>query len=182
MSLFSCERLAYNYLETVMNWRMSPSVTKFMNTDVSITIEDQIKWFENNSKDPDFFFWIITVDGNACGIANIYDVDHTNKRCEWGYYVAEKKYRSMLLAVSIEASLYDFAFDKLRLNKIQAKTFCNNASVIKLHELCGCEYEGTLKEHVFKNNVFYDICVQSMRKSIWKDIKNTFNYTFIDFK
>jgi len=180
-SRFNCRKLEAGDLENVMRWRMSPQVTKFMNTDPVLTLDGQKRWFEKLSSAGEFYYWVIEVDGIPCGIINLADIDVANKRCTWGYYVAEKKLRSFDLAMSLEMSLYDYVFDKIGLNKITGESFCVNTVAVKMHELCGCKTEGVLRRHIFKNGQYYDVCVQSMLADEWKNLRNGFEYQQIDF-
>jgi UDP-4-amino-4,6-dideoxy-N-acetyl-beta-L-altrosamine N-acetyltransferase len=164
-----------------MHWRMLPHVTKYMNTDPILTTDGQKKWFEKLSAYGEIYYWIICVNDIPCGVINLADVDMTSKRCTWGYYIAEKKLRSLELAMSLEMSLYDYAFDILKLNKVTGESLCINAEVIKMHELCGCKTEGILRQHTLKNEQYYDVCVQSMLAEDWKNLRNDFEYIKITF-
>lgn len=176
---YNCRKLTVDDLEMVMNWRMLPEITKFMNTDPVLTIEAQRLWYDKMSAG-DFYYWIIEVDRIPCGLINLADIDKINKRCTWGYYIAEKKLRSFELAMSLEMSLYDYVFDKIGLNKITGESFCINTA-IKIHELCGCITEGVLKQHILKNGQYFDVTIQSMFAETWSNIRNNLEYQKIDF-
>ena len=178
---FSCRKLEAGDLENVMCWRLSPQVTKFMNTDPVLTLDGQKRWFEKLSSAGEVLYWIILVDGIPCGVINLADIDAVSKRCTWGYYVAEKKLRSFNLAMSLEMSLYDYAFDKMKFNKVTGESFCLNTAAVKMHELCGCKTEGILRQHILKNGQYYDVCVQSMLAEEWNNLRNSFDYQRIDF-
>jgi len=179
---YYCRKLRSNDLENVMRWRMSEDVTKFMNTDPILTIEGQKSWYDKLTSNNEFYYWIIEVDCNSCGVINLADIDKKNNRCTWGYYIAEKKWRSFDLAISLEMSLYDFVFDKIGLNKAVGESFYINKPAIKMHEMCGCETEGILKQHIYKNNKYYDICIQSMIAENWRNIRKEFEYQHINFE
>ena len=181
VSKFKCRRLDVSDLENVIRWRTSPDVTKYMNTDPVLTLDGQKKWYDHLIGFGELYYWVIEVGENSCGVINLADLDKANKRCTWGYYVAEKKFRSFDLAVSLETNLYDYVFDVLGFNKIIGESFCLNAAAIKLHELCGCKTEGILRQHVYKNGQFFDICVQSMLASEWMKLRRSFEYQKIEF-
>ncbi len=180
--IYHCRKLNADDLETVMRWRMSAHVTKYMNTDPILTLEGQKEWFEKLSAADDFYYWVIHVDGVPCGLINLSDIDTTNKRCTWGYYVAEKKLRSFELAIALEMSLYDYAFYQLGLNKMTGESLQINATAIKMHELCGCKTEGVLRRHILKNGTYHDVCSQSMLAEEWARIRNNFDYQHIGFE
>jgi len=180
--MYRLRKITENDLEMVMQWRMSPDVTTFMNTDPVLTLDGQKRWFEKLTSSGEFYFWIVEVNGKPCGTINLANIDHVNKRCEWGYYIAEKSLRSFELAICLETSLYDFVFDILGLNKIMGESFFLNKAAIKMHELCGCKTDGILRQHIFKNGQYYDICVQSILAEDWAKIRNDFDNPRVDFE
>ena len=178
---YRCLKLAITDLEHVMHWRMLPHVTRFMNTDPVLTLDGQKKWFEKISSAEWMYYWIVHVDDVPCGVVSLTNIDLTNKRCTWGYYIAEKNLRSLNLAISLEMSLYDYVFDKMALNKITGESFCLNIAAVKIHELCGCKTEGIMRQHILKKGQYYDVCIQSMFAEKWKKIRNDFEYQHIEF-
>ena len=181
INAYSCRRLSIDDLETVMRWRMSPHVTRFMNTDPVLTLDGQKQWYDRLLAIGILYHWIIMVGTESCGMLYLIDVDNTHKRCSWGYYIAEKRFRSFRLAVSLEMSIYDYAFLTLGLNKVVCESFCLNIVAVKLHELCGCKTEGILRQHICKNGQYFDICVQSMLVDEWKNARESIDYQRIDF-
>jgi UDP-4-amino-4,6-dideoxy-N-acetyl-beta-L-altrosamine N-acetyltransferase len=175
-----CRLIRQNDLEKIMNWRMQPDITRYMNTDPALSLEDQKKWFSSVSRKNPFFYWIISVDGRDAGVIQI--VEYTENECEWGYYVADKSVRSVSLAVALELSLYDYIFAHTPVDTILSQTFSLNASVVRLHELCGCDTKEILKNHVHKNGESFDITVQVMPRKKWTAIKGGLSYHHIDFE
>ncbi len=169
-------------LEMIRSWRMQPDVTRYMNTDPVLTKEDQIRWFCNLKESNTSKSWIIQTKGKDVGVLNLMDIDRHNKRCSWGYYIAEKEYRSLRLATTIEWNLYDYVFYTMELNKLSNEVLGNNQDVAKLHELCGSDRVGILKEHVYKNGLFYDVILIEICKSKWDKIRSRFTYEKISFE
>ena len=181
MDVYNCRKITVDDLENVMRWRMLPDVTKFMNTDPVLTLDGQRRWFDNLTAEGNFYHWIIEVNSEPCGVISLADIDKANNRCTWGYYVAVKHLRSFNLAMCLEMSLYDYAFDSLGFNKVTGESFCVNKVAIKMHELCGCKTEGIIRQHIYKNGEYFDVCVQSMLAEDWKNLRSGFEYKRIDF-
>ena len=57
-------------LEQIMQWRMDPEITRYMNTDPKLTLEGQKQWFAKVQKDPDVSYWIIEIGGIPAGVIN----------------------------------------------------------------------------------------------------------------
>ena len=168
-------------LEMIMNWRMMPEITKFMYTDPKLTLEGQKKWFASLRARDDVIYFMIEVDDTPCGILNITNIDYTNKRCSWGYYIALKEKRSLPLALALEWNLYDYVFNVLGMNKLEGEIFSFNKGVLRIHQMCGSNIEGILKQHIFKNGKFFDVTVISILKETWLAIKDKFAYDKISF-
>lgn len=169
-------------LEMVMEWRMRPYVTKYMNTDPVLTIENQRDWFRRIKDSQTQKNWIIRYDDNPIGLINVSDIDAVNSRCIWGWYIAERDYRSLQLAVYLEWNLYDYVFDVLKLHKLCNETFVENAQVVKLHIMCGGKEDGIMRQHICKNGRYYDVSIGSILAEEWFEKRKTASYEKFSFE
>lgn len=169
-------RIKEEDLEMVMEWRMRPNITEFMNTDPTRTIKSQKEWFNKIKDNKEQIYWIIVVNNVPIGVINVFNIDYDNKRCSWGYYIAEVEYRSLKLALFLEWNLYDYVFDTLMRHKFCNETFVDNKQVIKLHGMCGSKEDGIMRQHIYKNGKYYDVSVGSILVDEWRKKKNTVKY------
>lgn len=169
-------RLTENELELIMNWRMREDISQSMFTSEKLTLEGQKKWYEKIKNDPSQIRWVIYIDDVPVGSIYLYDIDYSNKRCASGWFVAEKEYRSLELAIALQHNLYDYVFENLKLNRIYGYVIDNNKMVVKLLNLCGMQTEGQLKEHVNKDGVFHDVIVVGLNAREWSKKKGNYNY------
>ena len=80
-------------LKQIMKWRTNPEITKYMYTDPVLTMETQLKWYEEKIKNnPREKYWIINVDGLNSGVVSIYNIDYVNMRTYWAYYIGDKNF------------------------------------------------------------------------------------------
>lgn len=168
-------------LERIMNWRMDPDITRYMNTNPKLTLEGQKKWFEAMCDNTDVRYWMILVDGQEAGVINLTGLNDPDGNLGWAYYVGEKKLRSIKTALSLEMSLYDYIFDELHKNALYGDIFTLNQGVIKLHLLCGSEIVEEKKNHVCKEGVYYDVTFMRMTRDRWEKIRHTKKYEKIVF-
>lgn len=168
-------------LEMIMNWRMLPEITKYMYTDPVLTLDSQRQWFDSLKNRTDIIPFMIEVDGGPCGTLTITDIDYVNRRCSWGYYVAVQEKRSLPLALALEWNLYDYVFDVLDMNKLTGEIFSFNKGVLRIHQMCGSEIEGVLKQHICKNGIFYDVTVTGILKGTWSELRQKRSYEKIPF-
>lgn len=176
------KRLVRDHLEMVMNWRMSPHVTKYMNTDPKLNIEEQISWYDSVKNDDTQIIWVVYVDDEPVGVIQLMDIDRAKSQCSWGYYIARQESRSLKLAMYLEWNLYDYVFDVLGLEKLCNETFVLNKEVIKLHSLCGSHEDAVIPNQVCKNGQYYDISVGSILAKEWAEIKNRYKYDSYEFE
>ncbi|HHV76125.1 MAG TPA: UDP-4-amino-4,6-dideoxy-N-acetyl-beta-L-altrosamine N-acetyltransferase [Syntrophothermus lipocalidus] len=167
------------HLEKVMRWRTLPEVTRYMFTDPILTLEQQKKWYERVSHNPSFRYWVINCDNEDIGVLNLYDLDMTNRRCSWAYYIGENAYQGKGIASILEYNVYEYAFYRLDLNKVWSEVLSWNTRVIEIHQRFGCEIEGILREHVIKNGQKMDVVRLGLLKSKWDKIRAGFTYPTI---
>lgn len=166
-------------LESIMHWRMQPDITKYMNTDPQLTIEDQYNWYKHILQQKDEYYWIIVVDNVKVGIASLVNPDLSNRQIHTGVYVAVKEKRSLRLILDIQWNLYSFAFDILNYNKVCEEVFSINKPVLRILDMCGSKVEGELRDQVFKNNQYYNITIRSILRSEWNEMKPKLKYNKI---
>lgn len=163
-------------LAQVMEWRMRPDITRFLNTDPVLTLEGQRAWYKRLQNDQTQQHWIIELEGEAIGLLQIMDIDTVDRRCSWGYYIAVQEKRSLKLATYLEWNLYDYVFDTLGLNKLCNETFAENQQVVRLHQLCGGREDGVLRAHIYKNGEYHDVSVGSILAEEWREKRKTVQY------
>lgn len=168
-------------LERIMNWRMDPDITRYMNTNPKLTMEGQKQWLASIRANTDVKYWMILVDGQEAGVINLTGLNNPDGDLGWAYYVGEKKLRSIKTALSLEMSLYDYIFDVLHKNALYGDIFTLNQGVIKLHLLCGSEIVEEKKNHVYKEGEYYDVTFMRMTRDRWKEIRHTKKYEKIVF-
>lgn len=164
-------------LELIRNWRMSPEVTKYMYTDPVLTIKDQLQWFEKVSNDETRRDWIININNLDLGLLSITNINKINKRCEWAYYLGLTKMRGKGIGKNVELNMQYYVFETLNLNKVCCEVLLFNEKVIDIHKKYGFFIEGIRKQHILKNDCFYDIVEMAILKEDWENnIKGQFQF------
>lgn len=178
---FTVRKIFEDDLEMIMNWRMSETVTKYMNTNPRLTLEGQKNWLASMEKTDKTRNWIIEVDHVPAGLINLADIDWDKGVTSWGYYIGEEALRSLRLAVSLEMSLYDYCFDVLGFSEVHNEVFKLNQGVWKLHEACGCKIVKEVPGEIEKEGVLYDIVHLSIQKEEWLKMRENKKYDKINY-
>ncbi len=168
-------------LENIMRWRMDEDITRYMNTNPRLTLEGQRRWLESIRNNSDVRYWVIEVNGTPAGVINLVGLNNPQGDLGWAYYVGEKRQRSLKTALSLEMSMYDYAFDCLHKRAVYSDVFILNQGVIQLHKLCGCEVVEEKKSHVTKEGISYDVTLMCMTAERWSQVRNGKKYEKIDF-
>lgn len=176
------EKLGEKDLDLVAKWRMLPEITKYMYTDPIITPESQRKWFNTIKNNNHVKYWIVLLNGVKVGLIFLTDIDYVNKRCYWGYYIAEQFARGKGLARILECNINDFAFYKLGLNKLCQEILAFNERVVAIHKKFGSEIEGVFKQHIYKNGEFHDVVCMGIIKEKWDKFRESIVYDKIEIE
>lgn len=184
-----CCKIREDHLEMLMNWRMDPDITRYMNTDPKLTLEGQKKWYQGIQEEEQkrieersFFYWLLEVDEEPAGFVSLVDMDYTAKRIYTGVYVGNREKRSLRLIIDIQWNLYRYAFEHLEMNKVCEEVFAENKAVNRILDLCGSTREGILRQHVYKNGKYYDMVTRGILKEEWEEKKKTLQYNIIEFE
>ena len=154
-------------LPLIMEWRMRPDITKYMNTDPVLTLEGQKKWFSKISNDNTCRYWMVEIDGELSGVVNLADIDYEKKSTSAGYYIGNLKKRDLSVALDLECALYDYVFFVLNFDVYKSEIFALNKGVIQLHKMCGSRIDYVAENEVTKNGQSFDIVHMIITKEEW---------------
>ena len=90
------------------------------------------------------------------GCVALLDINPKAKRAEMGYWVG-KQYWKRGIATEAAKAMIEFGFNSLNLNSIYARFFDINPASGRVMEKCGMTYVGTIREHEFRFDKFYNV-------------------------
>ena len=169
-------------LETIMNWRMRPDITKFMNTDPKLTLEGQKKWFEKISGEDDTFYRVVEADGKACGLVSLVDWDKNNSVIHTGAYIAELDCRSLENIIDMNMNLFAYAIEAMQIHRISIEILHHNIGQIKWLSRMGAKPEGILRKATLKKGVYYDVHLFSYLAEEWGEICGKISFNRIEIE
>lgn len=190
MGKFKCRKIRKDDLERLMNWRMMPEISQYMNTEPKLTMEGQKKWYEKvkayydkeiTDKDKEFY-WILEVDEEPVGFVSFVNWNKDNGVIHTGVYIAVKEKRSIKLVFDLQLSMYEFAFETLGVNKVSMEILSNNINVIKLNERLGAHIDGIMRQEICKKGEYLDLYLLSVLSEEWATVKNKTKYDKIEFE
>lgn len=122
--------------------------------------KNYLKQIEAAYKTDDFHDFGVVLKSNnkfigTCGFSNL---DMANFKGEVGY-VLNPEYWGMGIAVEAVNAILRLGFDKMGLNRIEAKYMVDNIRSRKVMEKCGMTFEGIARQSMFVKKGFCDIGV-----------------------
>jgi len=128
--------LEYQDIEKVRNWRNDPEVSQFMVYREFITKEQQEAWFHRIQNERGFYA-IIVVNGDDIGLADLKNFSADEKSAEGGIFVHSKEFQNSVYAYAVCILFLDFAFERLKLEIVEAKVVDRNARAIRFNKSLG---------------------------------------------
>ena len=141
-------------------WRNQPDVAQWMYTDAQISEADHARRY-----------WIIELDGEPVGLANLADISPVNRRCAWAYYLASPSVRGKGVGAYVEYWVIEHVFGALALSRLWCEVLVENEAVWKLHESFGFRREALLRQHVWKNGQPRDVVGLGLLADDWVEVR-----------
>ena len=104
---------------------------------------------------------------NFAGIISLKEIDLANKKTEIGYWLTEKYSGKGIMTRSCEA-LIKYAFEELKLNKVQIKCGVENVRSCNIPKQLKFTFEGMERDGEYLNRRFMDLKVYSLLRKEWR--------------
>lgn len=151
----------------LLGWRNRPGVARYMFTDERITDAEHAAWFASAMDDRTRRYWIIELDGDPVGLANLYDISLPHKRAYLALYLADDHVRGQGVGVATDRFLLQHAFEELGLEKVCAEALATNEAGIRVHQHHGFRVDGILRRHIVKADARIDVVTLSLLRDEW---------------
>lgn len=148
--------------DTLLKWFNDSENLKYM--DGPEQMKKEYLETEIMKKNGDHDFVVITNDV-PIGFASIYNIDRKHDRGEISYLIGEKEFQGKGFSSKIVLGLIEFAFNKLKLNSLQASaTSANKASLNTLQRTGFCKIGNRRSYHKHKglylDDILFDITAE----------------------
>ena len=90
------------------------------------------------------------------GNVGLININSLHNRAEISYYI-DREYMNMGYATEAAREMLIYGFEKLNLNKISGVCMSINKASRRVMEKLGMVYEGTLREDMLKDGIYYDL-------------------------
>jgi UDP-4-amino-4,6-dideoxy-N-acetyl-beta-L-altrosamine N-acetyltransferase len=147
--------IADEELELMRTWRNAPAVRANMYTQHEISNEEHLTWWEKTKNRIDQKYFMYETAGHASGIAAFTSIDMQNRNAAWAFYASPSALKGT--GSKMEFLMLEYAFGKLKLQKLYCEVLAFNTPVIKLHQKFGFNIEGIFRRQKKVDDDFVDI-------------------------
>lgn len=151
--------IEYEDLEFIRSLINNPDIEKtIVGWSLPISKKDEEKWYANFSNTEHVIRYIIqTLQGEVVGLTGLGNIDMKNG-CAKGLGIRiSPELQSIGLATDTYMTLFNFAFNELRLHRIETSAFDDNFASLKFQEKLGCQKEGVKREAVYKEGSYKNV-------------------------
>ena len=127
------------------------------------SVEDQARWIASRPKG-EFNYVIELKDGRPIGMLSLVSIDLANRRAESARFLIgdEDAARGVPAAVEAMSLLYEFAYDRLGLERIHGVVEAGNQLMVKWQKYLGMREEGRFRRHFLMEGEFRDAVALSL--------------------
>ena len=163
--------LAPDDRDRLLGWRNSPDVAAYMYTDHQISPDEHERWFAAIDGDVRRAFWVIDVDGEPAGLANLYDIDRENSRCAWAWYLADPSVRGRGIGGYVQYLVIEKVFGEFGLTELWCEVLESNGRARRLYQKFGFKEKARLRRRALKNGVMEDSLKLGLLADAWMLIR-----------
>ena len=128
------------------NWANDKEVTKFLTWTPHRNVEETralLAVWEEESKRPDVYHWVITLQGEVIGDLALVAVRGENAHA--GYCLSRKFWGKGIMSEAY-AEVLRYLFEEVGFHRIESSHAVNNPASGRVMEKCGLRYEGTMRK------------------------------------
>ena len=92
------------------------------------------------------------------------DINQLNRTCVSHILIGDKSYWGQGYAKEALMLALDYMFNERNMNRVQAIVLESNVASLKMHQKCGYQIDGLLRQSVYKNGKYQNQYVLSLLK------------------
>ncbi len=137
-----------------------------------VSRRDQLRWFESCRNDLNTLRYTIEIkEDGAVGMIGLKNIDMKNGVASGlGMRIARKEIRTRGLATDAWMTLMRYAFDELRLNRINGSALDYNEISQHVCKKVGFREEGRQRQAVYKNGQYHDLILYGCLRSDYEKL------------
>ena len=184
LPILETERLILRPVHTrdandIFEYASDPEVSKFVSWEYHRSVADSIHYVRlivntYSRGHPAPWGIVLKDEHKLIGTGGFHWWLYDHARAEVGYTISSRYWNKGLMTEALNAIL-KFGFEKLSLNRIEARCFVLNTASQRVLEKCGMKYEGTMRQSLFVKGEFQDLKIYSILKNDFYPAKGVVN-------
>ena len=142
-------RLQVEDLKTRVEWMNNPKVYSSIHFDIPVSLDNTIRWFENNQKNDNRADVVFEEKGQLLAMGGLTNINRETNKAEL-YVFVNPNLQKGGLGTQATKLLCKYGFENLYLDKIYLETNEDNHAAKRVYEKCGFQLEGILRNE-YKN-------------------------------
>lgn len=143
--------------EKFVEWLNDFQVTDYTGrSDSVMTLQGEIEWFKNISKNPANFAIVTLEQDELIGTIGIENINTTNRIGTLGIFIGSSCNRNKGCGTEAVNLILDFAFNYMNLQNINLDVMDFNERAIACYKKCGFKEYGRRRKCKFVNGKYYD--------------------------
>ena len=153
----------------INEWRNDAEVISQLGANFIYISEDvDYRWFENYQANRERSIRLAILDkATESHIGNIYltEIQQINRSAEFSIFIGQSKFRSKGYGFEAIKLILSHGFKDLNLNRIHLTVLTDNLRAKRVYEKAGFQFEGKLRQAVFKNGEYKDLDFMAILKT-----------------
>lgn len=122
---------------------------------------------DTNKRDNEYSFGIQPKESKeVIGIVTLSKIDSEHKKARIGFWLGKEYHGKGIMSEALPLAL-DFAFNKLKLNRVSCSVFKDNIASHKLVEKFGFKHEGISRQEEFRFGKYHDTYDYGLLREEW---------------
>lgn len=151
---------------------LDSEVARFTGSKTSYSQEEVVDFFKKciDAKNR-YDFVVIEPEGHIIGESILNEIDNELKSANYRVALFHKDYRNRGIGSWIIKNTLSFAFDVLKLHRVELEVFSFNPRAIHSYKKAGFKQEGRLKDSIKDGNDYGDTILMAILEDDWKKQK-----------
>jgi RimJ/RimL family protein N-acetyltransferase len=154
-----------------VRWYTDARTTRTLLMSSPIGEEMEERWFEKmiEAQGTDRFFFVICrrSDDRRLGSIDLHEVDRRHGGASLGIAIGDPADTGQGYGTAALRALVRFAFDELRLERVELDVYAFNDGARRLYERVGFVHEGTRRRALFRGGAFHDVHRMAILREEW---------------
>lgn len=138
----------------------------------------QLGWYDKvvNSENDKRMAIVYKDNDELLGMLNLVNIDWKNGTAYHGIRLSNETPKNRGIGTDAVMTLMRYAFEELRLHRLEGGWLAENVASRKLYEKCGWKSEGIQREAVFYDGTYHDFIVSGILEADYYEVKRRLEY------